>query len=140
MPWTVDPDAGFVATANNKPVADRDGPWLGADWMDGYRVQGVAEALAARGDWNVEDCLALQLDRRSLPWRELREAVLAAPRRDPRARRAAELLEGWDGEVSADSVPAGVFQLFLAELSLGAARGPAPPSVGGAVGRGLGPV
>ncbi|TML29981.1 MAG: penicillin acylase family protein, partial [Actinobacteria bacterium] len=64
--------------------------------MDGYRVHRIAEALGARTGWDVDDCLALQLDRRSLPWRELREAVLAAPRDDPRARRAAELLADWD--------------------------------------------
>jgi penicillin amidase len=140
MPWTVDPDTGFVASANNKPVADGDGPWLGADWMDGYRVQSITEALAARDDWDVDGCLALQLDRGSLPWRELRDAVLAAPRDDPRAGKAASVLEGWDGEVAPDSAAAAVFQLFLAELSLACARAKAPGSVEWALGRGLSPL
>jgi penicillin amidase len=140
MPSTVDPDAGFVATANNKPVADGDGPWLGGDWMDGYRVQAVADALAARDDWDVDDCLALQLERGSLPWREMRDAVLGAAREDARARRGAELLEAWDGEVSAGSTAAAVFQLFLAELSLACARAKAPNSAEWALGRGLGPI
>lgn len=140
LPWIVNPDAGFVATANNKPTVDGEGPWLGADWMDGYRVHRIAEALGARTGWDVDDCLALQLDRRSLPWRELREAVLAAPRDDPRARRAAELLADWDGEVAADSPAAAVFELFLAELSVRAARARAPNAVEWALGRGLSPL
>jgi penicillin G amidase len=140
MPWLVDPPDGFVATANNKPVGDDDGPWLGADWLDGYRVHRIAEALADRSDWDVEACLALQLDRRSLPWRELRHALLAAPRDDPRARRGAELLEDWDGDVAADSVAASVFELFVAELTVRAAGAKAPNSAEWALGKGLSPI
>jgi penicillin amidase len=140
MPWLVDPPDGFVATANNKPVSDADGPWLGADWLDGYRVHRIAEALADRGDWDVEDCLALQLDRQSLPWRELRDAVLSAPRDEPRALRAAELLEAWDGEVSAESTAATVFELFLAELTVRAARAKAPNGLEWALGKGVSPI
>jgi penicillin amidase len=140
MPWVADPEAGWVATANNKPVADGNGPWLGADWMDGYRVQRIADVLSGRDDWDVEDCLALQLDRHSLPWEELRAVVLAAPRDDARARRGAELLEAWDGEVAADSAAAAVFELFLAELTVRAARARAPRAVEWALGKGLNPL
>ncbi|MDQ6916057.1 MAG: penicillin acylase family protein, partial [Actinomycetota bacterium] len=140
MPWVADPHTGWVATANNKPVADGDAPWLGADWMDGYRIQRIADVLGARDDWDLEACLALQLDRHSLPWEELRALVLGAPRADPRARRGAELLEGWDGEVGPRSTPAAVFELFLAELTVRAARARAPRSVEWALGKGLNPL
>jgi penicillin amidase len=108
--------------------------------MDGYRVQRIADVLSDRDDWDVEDCLALQLDRRSLPWEELRAVVLAAPRDDARARRGAELLEAWDGEVAADSAAAAVFELFLAELTVRAARARAPRAVEWALGKGLNPL
>ena len=33
MPYVADPEAGFVATANNQPTPDGDGPFLGVDWI-----------------------------------------------------------------------------------------------------------
>jgi penicillin amidase len=140
MPAAVDPEAGWVATANNKPVADGTGPWLGADWMDGYRVQRISEELEARRDWDVDGVLALQLDVRSLVWRDVREEVLRAPREQPRVRRALELLHGWDGQVDADSPAAAVFELFLAEMMIRAAAAKAPRSAEWALGRGANPL
>jgi penicillin amidase len=141
LPWTVDPEAGFVATANNKPVADRpDGPFLGADWMDGYRVDRIAQALGEREDWDVDSALALQRDQLCLPWRDVRDVVLSAPREDPRARRAIDLLAAWDGVASADSAAAAVFELWLAEMTIRAAGARAPHSLEWALGRGVSPV
>ena len=72
LPGLADPEEGWVATANNKPRRDGDGPWLGADWMDGYRAQRIGEALGERGDWDLDMALALQQDVRSLVWRDVR--------------------------------------------------------------------
>jgi penicillin amidase len=140
LPGVDDPAEGFVATANNKPVADGDGPWIGADWMDGYRVQRISETLAERSDWDVEAALTLQRDVRSLVWRDVRDSVLGAPREDPRVRRAADLLHDWDGEMSAGSAPAALFSLWLAEMSVRAARAKAPGSLEWALGRGAQPL
>ena len=141
LPSALDPESGFVATANNKPVADSpDGPFLGADWMDGYRVQRIAEALAEREDWDVDSVLALQRDQLSLVWRDVRDAVLTAPREDPRARRAVDLLAAWDGVADTGSAAAAVFELWLAEMTVRAARAKAPHSLEWALGRGLSPV
>ena len=140
LPGLADPEEGWVATANNKPRRDGDGPWLGADWMDGYRAQRIGEALAERGDWDLDMALALQRDVRSLVWRDVREFVLAAPREDPAVRRAVDLLHGWDGEVSADSAPAALFELFLAEMARRAVEAKAPRSAEWALGRGASPL
>ena len=136
VPAAEDPPEGFLATANNKPLADGAGPWIGADWMDGYRVQRISEALAERTDWDLDGALALQRDVRSLVWRDLREAVVSAPREDPRVRRAVDLLHGWDGEMAPGSRPAALFALFVADLSRRAATVKAPRSAEWALGRG----
>jgi penicillin amidase len=141
LPWLADPEEGWLASANNKPVADRPGaPFLGADWMDGYRVQRIAEALSGREDWDVDATLRLQRDELSLPWRDVREALLGAPREDRRTRRAVDLLAGWDGVASAGSAAATVFELTMAELAVRAARAKAPRSVEWALGRGASPL
>jgi len=77
MPSCVDPAEGFVATANNAPVLESDGgPFLGLDWLDGYRAGRINEALAERSDWDVASSQRLQLDQVTLAWREVRDVVV----------------------------------------------------------------
>ncbi len=45
LPHIKDPAEGFVATANNQPLPDGVGPFLGVDWLDGYRVASIAREL-----------------------------------------------------------------------------------------------
>jgi penicillin amidase len=56
--------------------------------------------------------------------------------RDADARDALELLRAWDGTVSADSPVAAIFELFLAELCIRAAKAKAPNSWRSALGEG----
>jgi penicillin amidase len=138
MPHAADPAAGYVATANNLPSAS--GPHLSCDFLDGYRVTRISEALAGRTDWDVPSTLALQMDRQSLPWREMRETVLAAAGDDAGLAPITALLEGWDGRVAPESAAATVFEVFVAEMSGRVARARAPRSAEWALGRGFTPL
>ena len=138
LPNLHNPSAGFVATANNLPSAS--GPHLGCDFLDGYRVARISEALAARTDWDVPASLALQLDLQSLPWREMRDLVLEAAGDDPALEPVTALLEAWDGTVSPDSAAATVFEAFVAEMSGRVARARAPHSAEWALGKGFIPL
>jgi penicillin amidase len=135
LPWTLDPATGFVASANNAPRVDApDAPFLGADWLDGYRAARIVEVLDGRSDWDVGGSMALQLDTTCVPWRDLREIVLAsAP-----AGRPADLLRDWDGQVAADSAAASVYELLVSELACALAREMAPNGWRWAVGSGFG--
>lgn len=140
MPHVADPPQGYVATANNQPVAAGSGPFLGVDWLDGYRVARIGEALAARTDWDVAATRRLQLDQESIPWRELRDIVLRLPERGPDTAVALGLLRGWNGVVSADSPAAAVFELFLTEAARRVADARAPRSGRWALGAGHTPL
>lgn len=141
MPHLHDPDAGLVVTANNAPRADApDLPFLGADWLDGYRAARILEAVGGRSDWSVEATAALQIDVAALPWAELRSILLGL---DPAAlhpdrRVALELLRSWDGAVEASSVPATVYELLMAELAAAFAREVAPTAWAWVIGSGVG--
>jgi penicillin amidase len=151
MPRAADPEAGLVATANNAPTnipiipaeaGDRysvahsdnsgavaeEGPYLGMDWIEGYRRARIVEALSARKDWDVDGVLALQMDQVSLTWRDLREYVLKAPAATEEARQALTLLAQWDGVVVPDSPAASVYELFLSEMTQRVVRAKAPRS------------
>ena len=79
MPTTVNPEAGFLATANDDPRTFAEtSAFLGVDFVDPYRAAVIREELSrAPGGWTVAGCLALQRDLRSKPWEELRDTVLA---------------------------------------------------------------
>ena len=134
IPHASNPTSGIIATANNSPT-DGSGPYLGIDWLDGYRAARAYGALGERDDWDVASTMALHLDVESVPWREMRGAVLATPVGGPDVEEALDLLESWDGRVSVDSPAATVFELFLAEMAGAIARAKAPNSAGWALGR-----
>lgn len=135
LPHLEDPTVGFVATANNLPSTS--GPHLSCDFLDGYRVARISEALAARTDWDVPAALVLQLDRASLPWREMRDLVLPAARGDAALAPATALLEAWDGQVTAGSPAAALFEFFLAEMVGRVVRARAPRGAEWALGKGF---
>jgi penicillin amidase len=138
LPFAVNPDEGFLATANNQPNRDDpQNPFLGVDWIDGYRAATIARSLAARTDWDVLSTMALQLDNSALPWEEMREIVLGVAAGNPAAKRALDLLRNWDGRVAADSSAAAVYELFLTELATRVVKAKAPHSFAWALGQGV---
>jgi len=140
LPHVKDPVEGFIATANNQPLPDGVGPFLGVDWLDGYRVASIGRELSARADWDVPRTQSLQMNQRAVAWDDLRDAVLAAPDKQPDARQALALLRGWDGRVSIDSPAAAVYELFLSEMEGRAARAKAPRTFATVLGEPLGPI
>ena len=143
MPSVLDPPGGYVATANHAAWADApDHPFLGDDWLDGYRAARILEVLGSRDRWTVADAAELQRDVTAMPWREVRDLVLRAPvgaaSDDVRAARA--LLADWDGRVSADSAAAAVYEALMGELAVAFARATAPASWSHVIGAGVGDV
>ncbi len=127
LPYATDPELGFLATANNKPVRDDDAKaFLGVDWLEGYRAAAIAEQLADRDDWDVRSTLALQLDVRSLPWLEIRDVIVDRSPADADARKAVALLRAWDGHVRAESPAATIYELLTSELAVRIMRAKAP--------------
>ena len=140
LPWVLDPDPGFVVSANNAPRADApDAPYLGADWLDGWRAARIGEVLPGRRDWDVTATMELQSDVRCLPWRDLRASVVQAEPEDADAALAKALLSSWDGELDPGSAAASVYELFVSELAAILARERAPTGWRSAIGGGVGP-
>ena len=139
MPRRIDPPNGVVAMANNRPTEPgTDAPYLGVDWLDGYRLRRIVEALESRSDWSVDSMLALQRDHRSIPWQELSPIALnpALGQRDADARRAQQMLAAWDGEVAPDSVAATLFEFWLSAMIRRVVRAKAPRSAPFVLGKG----
>ncbi|MDQ2674756.1 MAG: penicillin acylase family protein, partial [Chloroflexota bacterium] len=140
LPRVLDPEAGYVVSANNAPRADTPGlPFLGVDWLDGWRAARIGDLLPGRRDWDVPATMALQTDVRAVAWNVLRPYVVAAGNASSDVTLATSLLTQWDGDVAPESAAAAVYELFLAELAVILARERAPRAWQAALGGGVGP-
>ncbi|MGH7540187.1 MAG: penicillin acylase family protein, partial [Gemmatimonadota bacterium] len=111
LPWAVDPERGWLATAND-PTYPEDYPHLiGRDHHAAHRARRIGELLDARDDHTPETSRAIQRDTVSLPARELLPLMDLG---DPRARA---LLDGWDADLQADSAAAAIWQILIDELA-----------------------
>jgi penicillin amidase len=137
LPGIVDPGAGFIATANNKPVTGDADPFIGFDFLDGYRAARITERLDAVTGWSLSDVGELQMDLTSIPWREMRSTVLSLYTTDPDALRAIEVLAIWDGIVDPESSAGGVYEFFVTGLTRRVVSARAPHAAAWALGRGL---
>jgi penicillin G amidase len=117
-PRMVNPETDFIATANNKPIDDYERIYIGRDFIDGYRHARIIELIQNhRGKIGFETCRKFQTDQHSKVWSEIRASVLAHPCSSQNSLKAIKQLKHWDGTVSADSVPASVFEAFMAEFA-----------------------
>lgn len=109
MPWVFDPDAGYIVTANNA-VTDPDYPvFLTDDWSLGDRAARIVELLEAAGPLDVAGMQAVAFDQHGPLADVLAPALLALPKdsgTDARTSTALDLLDGWDGQQTADSAAA----------------------------------
>lgn len=133
MPSSLDPQAGFVASANEMNLPDdflaRADP-TGREWFEPSRAQRIREVLDGAAAHALEDSCALQSDVLCLPARRLAPRLAALdPGDDADAARALALLAGWDHRMDAASAGAALYELWLArhlKPALLAARVPDP--------------
>ena len=115
MPSVYNPAAGWFATANEMnlpagyPYKERK---LGFEWPARSRYQRIAEVLAAKPKFSIDDAMQLQNDVLSLPARRLQLLLRALKPGDARARSAVALLAGWDLQVTGDAPAAALFQVW----------------------------
>ena len=125
MPTVLNPERGFIATANYYPEGAT--IEVGHDFCDPYRVWSIEKNLAAKAEgWSVADCLALQLNVDCLPWQSIRDTVLSLDAEQTYVVEALTLLREWDGVLGVDSATATIYQLFMKKLSILVAQSQAP--------------
>ncbi len=88
LPETVDPESGFLVTANNRIVGDEYPHHITSEWLDGFRARRIEELLRASDEHDLEGFEAMQSDDLSIPGLEAaRRLGRLQPRRPARAER-----------------------------------------------------
>ena len=78
LPSMVDPEQGYVAAANARVHTGE--PLVSADNAPGYRMQRLHDVLSGRGDFELDDMQALQLDEHNAQAERLLPHMLPADR------------------------------------------------------------
>jgi len=116
-PKVLNPKEGFVVTANHK-VTPKGFPYaLTYDWAEPYRAERIREMLLAKEKLSLEDMKAVQLDQKSLLYRDFRLVLELLNPLSERSRTWREQLLSWDGTMAPTSEEALVFALWYTELT-----------------------
>ncbi len=124
LPELVDPECGYLVTANNRIVGDEFPHHISSHYLDGYRAARIEKLLSERDDHDIESFEGIQVDEYSIPGvatvhRLARIEELAKGQREV---RAIERLRSWDGRMSTDSVAATIYQALTLRLARETAR------------------
>lgn len=122
MPHSLNPERGYIISANNKVVSDDFPYFMGNIWMNGYRAARIEEMLATKQVWARDDFPAIHMDVLCRPG-----LLLAAHYRKLGKTGDAEVDAGiarlleWDGRLTAETIGGTIYQVcrrFMGELLL----------------------
>ncbi|RYB94708.1 penicillin acylase family protein [Nocardioides oleivorans] len=116
LPSVLDPEEGFIATANQAVIGTRYPYLLTQDWDYGYRSTRIRDVLTAEGELSVAEMSALQLDTTNPMAEELVPYLLDIDVPGGYYRNAQNLLRDWDFTSPADSAPAAYFNVVWRNL------------------------
>ena len=116
LPHIVNPQDGYLATANNR-VSGGDYPYpLGSDYCDSSRSSRIIELLESKSLQDVDTFKAIQADQVSPTARLVGTFLGQMSTDDPDLKPLLDSFKGWDGKLAVDSVPAAIFEVFMREF------------------------
>jgi penicillin amidase len=108
----INPEQGFLVTANNRIVGDDYPHHITSEWMTGYRAQRIEDLLRERERHSLDDFARMQTDVYSFPGIETVHRLSRLHQAAQRETRAIEWLKSWDGNLDADTVAGSIYQAF----------------------------
>lgn len=117
LPQELNPERGYVATANHNIVPAGYRHDLGFDWSDPSRIDRIREVLDEDRKFSVADFQKLQHDETHLPALAIRGMLRSLPPpRNADAAKALEAILNWDGILDKESSGGAVYSLFYRGL------------------------
>ncbi|HOG45147.1 MAG TPA: penicillin acylase family protein [Anaerolineae bacterium] len=140
LPHLYNPPQGYVASANNRAVADDYRYHISCDYCSGDRAQRIIEMIEARARVDIDYACAMQLDQRSPGARLVAGYIARLPVEDPELAPVVEIMRRWDGHMSVDSPAAAVHEALIPRLAALILSGTLEDLTGRYTGRGPVPV
>lgn len=122
LPRVVNPDEGFIATANNQVVDDSYPYHITKLWAQPYRYERIAEVLREGDNFTAEDMMKLQMDQKNLYAAEFLEDMISSVEAEDavigKYVNIVKMLREWDQFDSTDAAAPLVFHKWVAELPI----------------------
>ncbi|MGP4062371.1 penicillin acylase family protein [Halobacillus sp. H74] len=118
LPEVVNPEAGFVATANNK-ITSEDYPYhISHNWAQPYRYQRIEEMLGENDSITPEDFQAMQMDVKNLQAEEFLNFMIAQVNEDKTEleKESIALMKEWNFEDDRDLAQPLIFHRWMGIL------------------------
>jgi penicillin amidase len=122
MPRALNPEEGFITTANSKIVSEGYPELVTTAWEAPYRNGRISELLRGREKWSPGDMAPIHADVFTYPGRTFSKLAVAAAASapngymSPEASEAVERLAAWDHQADADSVAMTVYYFSWLQL------------------------
>ncbi|WP_205474046.1 penicillin acylase family protein [Nocardioides sp. SYSU D00038] len=116
LPWVLDPEEGFVVTANQAVIGPDYPHHLTDDWDRGYRSQRIRDLLDSSGRISPERMLEVQLDSRNPMAPVLTPYVLDLRVVRGYYRAGQDVLRRWSFDQAADSAGAAFFNVLWSNV------------------------
>ncbi|MGV0960411.1 MAG: penicillin acylase family protein [Limnohabitans sp.] len=108
---------GWHATANQNILPPAYAHFVGGDWTTPERFDRIEQLLAASPQHSRESLQAIQNDVTSLGAKTLLPVLLSAQPQHPMGAQALKMLATFDGQMTVNSAPALVFNVWADELT-----------------------
>ncbi|MGF3102684.1 penicillin acylase family protein [Rossellomorea sp. DUT-2] len=122
LPKVINPQSGFIATANNKVVSDEYPYHISHHWAQPYRYMRISEYLESENDLTLSDMKDLQMDQMNLHAREMVPILIEdmeSGSLTAKEREAVELLKSWNHKDDKNFAAPLVFHQWINEISTG---------------------
>ncbi len=116
LPRTINPEKGYISTANNKVTDDRYPYHISHDWAQPYRQMRIDDVLSSESDLTSEGMKDLQMDQLNLQAEEFLPKFLEEISED-NENAAIGVLRDWNYIDDKDMAAPLIFQLWMTEIS-----------------------
>lgn len=119
LPKVVNPDSGYIATANNKVVGSGYPYHITDFWAQPYRYERIVEMLEEKDDFTAEDMQNIQMDTKNLYAKEFLPSMISSVKKQGKESKAVELLEKWDYNDTVSQAAPLIFQHWMIAIQEG---------------------
>ncbi len=116
LPYSRDPEQGYLFSANQKPTNDAYPYYMNHDWRDGWRSIRLDSLLSRKDPHSVDDLKTYQADVDVQQRDAFLPLMLQAGNVSPEAREVRNMLIEWDGVASLDRPEPLAMDIFLYEI------------------------
>ncbi len=118
LPRSINPENGFIVTANNKIMGDQFPYYMALDYAPEFRAKRIVHRIEELDKATVEDMVSIHSERTSIPASVYVPHVLNLSNLNPLQAQAQRILRNWTYKMDPDSAAAAIYSAFRWKLHL----------------------